>query len=60
MTATVFLLLNILGFTIIEQAYQVKLQQQREDLSLIAQKQALITQHELEEYLSSSSSSVSP
>ena len=52
LTATVFLLLNILGLTFIDQAYQAKQQEQREDLDFIAQKQALITQHELEEYLS--------
>ena len=47
----IFMGLSILKLSLLNRAYQVYLQEQMGDLDIVSQKQALVINHELEEYL---------
>jgi PAS domain S-box-containing protein len=51
LTGVIFIVLNLLGFSFINQTRQLHIKERKEDLSSIAQKKVFVLDHELEEYI---------
>ena len=51
LTGIIFLVLNLVGFTGLNKARQVYFKDKKEELLILAQKQATVIHHELEEYI---------
>ncbi len=50
-TGIIFLVLNIIGLSLMNKSKQAYLNQEKEDLLELVQKQVLVAEHELEEYI---------